>query len=64
MAGQVAVRQRENNFRDKYQRYTASDRENRDLSRKAFTAVAAKLARVAHAVVTSGTDYRPFHGVR
>jgi transposase len=60
MAGQVAIRQRENGFRDKYERYVARDRDNPDLKRKALTAIAAKIARVAHAVVTSGEDYRPF----
>jgi len=60
MAGQVAIRQRENGFRDKYERYVARDRDNPDLKRKALTAVAAKIARVTHAVVTSGEDYRPF----
>ena len=64
MAGQIAVRQRENSFRDKYQRYIARDRNDRDLKRKALTAVAAKMARVAHALVTSETDYRPFYEVR
>lgn len=64
MAGQVAVRQRENSFRDKYRRYMARNPGNRDLNRKALTAVAAKMARVAHAVVTGETDYRPFYGVR
>jgi transposase len=64
MAGQVAVRQRENSFRDKYRRYMARNPDDRDLNRKALTAVAAKMARVAHAVVTSETDYRPFYGMR
>ena len=64
MAGQVAVRQKENTFRDKYTRYTASNRDDQDLKRKALTAVAAKMARVAHAVVKGDTDYRPFYGVR
>lgn len=64
MAGQVAVRQRENSFRDKYRRYMARDPGDRDLNRKALTAVAAKMARIAHAVVTNETDYRPFYGVR
>lgn len=64
MAGQIAVRQRENSFRDKYRRYMARDPSDRDLNRKALTAVAAKMARVAHAVVTSETDYRPFYGLR
>lgn len=64
MAGQIAIRQRENSFRDKYNRYIARDRNDRDLKRKALTAVAAKMARVAHAIVKNGTDYRPFYGVR
>lgn len=64
MAAQIAVRQRENTFRDKYRRYTAKDPYDPNLKRKALTAVAAKMARVAHALVTSETDYRPFYGVR
>ena len=64
MAGQIAIRQRENSFRDKYNRYVARDRSDGDLRRKALTAVAAKMARVAHAVVKNGTDYRPFYEVR
>ena len=64
MAGQVAVRQRENDFREKFARYIAKDPSNRDLRRKALTAVAAKMARVAHALIKHGTDYRPFYGRR
>jgi len=64
LAGQVAVRQRENDFRDKFVRYIARDPFNRDLRRKALTAVAAKMARVAHALIKHGTDYRPFYGRR
>ena len=60
VAALVAVRQRENSFRDKFQRYIAKDRDNADLRRKALTAVTAKMARVVHAVIKSGTDYRPF----
>lgn len=60
MAAQVAVRQRENSFREKYERYIARDRSNADLKRKALTAVTAKMARVVHAVVKSGNQYRPF----
>ena len=60
MAAQVAIRQRENSFRDKFERYIAKDRHNADLRRKALTAVSAKMARVVHAVIKSGTDYRPF----
>ena len=60
MAGQVAIRQRENAFRDKYERYIAKDRCDPHLKRKALSAIAAKMARVTHAVIKSGTDYRPF----
>jgi len=60
MAAQVAIRQRDNSFRTKYERYIAKDRANADLKRKALTAITAKMARTAHAVVKSGSDYRPF----
>ncbi|NGO56083.1 IS110 family transposase [Mesorhizobium camelthorni] len=60
IAGQVAIRQRENGFRHKFERYIARDRDNPDLRRKAMTAISAKMARVVHAVVKGGSDYRPF----
>ncbi len=60
MAGQVAIMQRANSFRDKFERYIAKDRDNAHLRRKAFTAIAAKMARTVHAVVKSGEPYRPF----
>ena len=60
MAGLVAVRQKENSFRDKFERYIARDRHNADLRRKALTAITAKMARVVYAVIKSGADYRPF----
>jgi transposase len=60
IAGQVAIKQRENSFRDKFERYITKDRSNKDLRRKALTAITAKMARVVHAVVKSGSDYRPF----
>ena len=61
MAGLVAIRQKENNFRDKYTRYIARDPDNPDLRRKALTAVTAKMARTAHAIIKSGQAYRPFY---
>ena len=64
MAGQVAIRQRENSFRDKYRRYVRREPENAHLKRKALTAVAAKVARVAYAMIKHETDYRPYYGVR
>ena len=60
LAAQVAIRQKENSFRDKFERYIARDRDNPDLRRKALTAITAKMARVVHAVIKSGSDYRPF----
>jgi transposase len=60
LASQVAIQQRENSFRDKFERYIAKDRDNKDLRRKALTAIAAKMARVVHAVIKTGSDYRPF----
>jgi len=60
MAGTVAVRMRQNSFCRKYQDYMRPDPHNRDRRRKAYTAVAAKMARVVYAVITSGIDYRRF----
>ena len=60
LAAQVAIQQRVNSFRDHFGRHIAKDRDNKDLRRKALTTVAAKMARVAHALVKTGTDYRPF----
>lgn len=60
VAAQVAIRQRDNSFRTKFERYIAKDRDNADLKRKALTAITAKMARTAHAVIKSGSDYRPF----
>jgi len=60
VAAQVAIRQPDNSFRAKYERYIARDRDNGDLRRKALTAITAKMARTAHAVIKSGSDYRPF----
>ena len=60
MAGQVAIMQRANSFRDKFERHIAKDRHNADLRRKASTAIAAKMARTAYAIVKGGEPYRPF----
>lgn len=60
MAGQTAILKRENSFRDKFERYISRDRNNPDLRRKAFTAIAAKMGRTIHAVIKSGEPYRPF----
>lgn len=60
MAGLVAIHQRENVFRDKYERYLSATPFDPDRKRKALTAVAAKMARVAYALVKHGSDYQRF----
>lgn len=60
MATQVAIRQRDNSFRDKLGRYVAGHPNDPDRRRKAMTALTAKMARVVHAVIKTGTEYRPF----
>lgn len=60
MAGLVAIHQRENAFRDKYERYLSANPFDADRKRKALTAVSAKMARVAYAVVKHGSDYQCF----
>lgn len=60
MAGQVAILQRTNSFRDKFERYIAKDRQNTHLRRKAYTAIAAKMARTVHVIIKRGEPYRPF----
>lgn len=60
MAALVAVRMRENAFRDKYERYLSATPLDADRKRKALTAVAAKMARVVYAVIKNGSDYEQF----
>jgi transposase len=60
MAATIAVRMRQNSFRRKYEDYLRSDPQNADRRRKAYTACAAKMARVAYTVVKTGIDYRRF----
>lgn len=59
MAGQVAILQRTNSFRDKFERYIAKDRHNTHLRRKAYTAIAAKMARTAHGIIKNGVSGAP-----
>lgn len=61
MASNRAIMMTENTFRSKYQRYIKTDPHNADRKRKARTAVTAKMARIAYAVVKQGTTYRPYH---
>jgi hypothetical protein len=60
MAAQSAVRMRENSLRRKFDRYVDSNPLDADLRRKAYSAVAAKLARIVYGLIKNGTDYRPF----
>ena len=60
MAGQIAVLKQTNSFRDKFERYISKDRHNVHLRQKAYTAIAAKMARTVHAVVKHDQPYRPF----
>jgi transposase len=61
MAATIAVRQTENSFRDKFERYLRRDPASADRKRMAYVAVAAKVARVTYGIIKSGTDYRCFH---
>ena len=53
MAASVAVRMRENSFRAKFERYMRTDPGSADRKRKAYVAVAAKVARVTYALIRS-----------
>ena len=60
LAGTSAIRMRENTFRKKYENYIKTDPYNPDLKRKAYTAIAVKMARVAYSLVKTEKDYRCF----
>lgn len=60
LAGTVAIRMQQNSFRRKFEDYIRPDPRNADRRRKAYSAVAAKVARVAYTMITTGTDYRRF----
>ena len=63
LAATTAVRQRENSFRWKFERYIRRDPDDADLKRKAYTAIAAKMARVAHSLIKRDADYRGYYEV-
>ena len=50
----------QDSFRWKFEDDVRPDPQNADRRRKGYTAVAAQMARVAYAVVTTGIDYRRF----
>ncbi|MDZ4390343.1 MAG: IS110 family transposase [Gemmatimonadales bacterium] len=59
-AGRIAVRSREHSVRDKFERYVAVEPFSADRRRKAYTAIAAKMARIAYAVIKTGRPYRSY----
>lgn len=61
MAATVAIRMTENTFRQKFERYTRADPKNADLKRKAYTACAAKMARVIYGLTKDQQAYRAYH---
>ena len=67
IAGQVAIRQRENGFRHKFEGYIARDRDSPDLRRKAMTAITAKMAvsytLLSKAVQATGSSSRGWYQV-
>ena len=53
----------ENSFRYKYERYIRENGDKPDQKRKAMTAVATKVARVAHAIVKQDIDYKGYYEI-
>jgi len=60
VAANAAINQRRNSFRKKYDDYIRRDPLDADLKRKAYVAVAAKVARVAYGLIKSGKEYRHY----
>jgi hypothetical protein len=56
----TAVRMRENSLRRKFDRYVPGNPLDADLRRKAYSAVAVKLARIVYGLIKNVTDNRPF----
>ncbi len=58
-AAKTAAHMKQNTFQKKFASYIARDKLNKDLRRKAYTATAIKMARVAYALVVKENYYRP-----
>jgi len=58
LAARAAIMTGRNGFRKKFEAYVKRDPQNRDLRRKAYSAVAAKMARVSYGLIKSGVEYR------
>lgn len=59
----VAVRRRENSFRYKYERYIWENGDKPVQKRKAMTAIATKVVRVAHEIVKQDIDYKELNEI-
>lgn len=60
-AGRTAVRSTEPSVRAKFERYVAAEPFSPARKRKAYTAIAAKMARITHAVIKTGRPYRGYY---
>lgn len=61
IAAGVAIRMRENSFRNKFSRYVQRDSSDKDLRRKAMTACSAKMARVVFGLIKHQQSYRSYY---
>ena len=59
MVGQVAIVQRTNSLRDTFERSIAKDRHNKHLRRKAYSPIAAKMARTISGIIKHGEPDLP-----
>lgn len=63
LAATIAIRMHENGFRAKYSRYIQTDPTDKDLKRKALTAVTAKMARVIYGLIKNNKEYQSYFEV-
>lgn len=61
LAATVAIKSKENSFAYKYNKMIAKDPLNKDLQRKARTAIAIKMARVVHSLVKKNLPYQGYY---
>ncbi len=63
LAATMAIRMKENSFSYKYQKIISVNPLDKDLQRKARTAIAIKMARVVHALIKQNKPYRGYYEV-
>lgn len=61
LAATIAIKSKENSFAYKYNKMIAKDPLNKDLQRKARTAIAIKMARVVHSLIKQNLPYQGYH---